>query len=416
MFDKSTLYIQNKDCNQTNELAYADNTSQQAINFRIRLKQDFPNQYFPKLSSSNRSGFPNSTKIEVSWPKLLYGNNLFEVGASDFASCISQLQTQLAKMGWNIHEEVLKCAYINSQEIALTVNLGDLAVETALLYLSGLKPPHYTMELKCRDYTPGRQIIFRGKKRELTFYAKRQELLAHQAEQYNLDWFWSSADTPKNLLRVEIRIKKAYIKSLLGQKTPILENCFAEQFYQQVIQRNWLPFYKYNKDALVGLSPLDEINLLGDKLTPEQRLDLLAIKTIINTYGFNEAKYQLARMFNWSESEIKQKMALLSKSKTLATVRGEYNFMPFLHNAIINHTTHNKAEQFLEKPTANFAFENYTAKDWWTSSESANYLGVSERHLRRMCQAGKLKHYRVGKLLRLKKEDVIAYQMSRHNR
>ena len=414
MFDKFTFYVPNKNCKKTNELACADNMTDRAIAFRTQLKKDFPNQYFPKLNTSSRYDLPSSTKIEVSWPKLLYGNNLFEVGAVDFAACIQRLQVQLVKMGWEIDEWVLREAYTNNVEIALTVDLGNFPVELALQYLSTLKPPHRTMTLKYRDYEPGKQIFFRGKKREITFYDKRQELLAHQAEQYHLDWFFTFGDAPKNLLRAEIRLKKMYLQQLIGKKAPTVENCFTKELYDKTIQRNWLPFYNYNKHTLIALSPTAEIDLLGDTLTQQQQIDLLAVKSIVNEYGYNEAPRQLSK-FGWSEAEIKQKMALLSKSKILATIGGEFNFMPLLHTAITNHTVLNTDKQFLYNQPTPFAFENYIEKDWFSCADTANYLGVSESFVRKLCAAGKLKHYKVGKLLRLRKEDVITYKLSRHN-
>ena len=412
MFDKFTFYVQNRDCKEKNSLAYINNYSSEALRFRSRLKQEFPNQYFPKLSHSHCIGLPPSTKIEVSWPKLLYGNNLFEVGPSDFSICIKRLQEQLAKIDWQIEDCVLRQTYPVDVEIALTVNLYDFPIEEIFSYLYPMKSTHHTMKLKSREYDPGQQIIFRGKHREITFYNKRKELLTHQTEQHNLDWLWTNINAPKNLLRLEIRLKKKYLENLFDDKKPLLQDIFTEKMYQKIIQRNWCPFYTHNKDTLLGLSPVDEIELLGDKLPPEQRPDFLVIKTIINKYGFNETKYQLAKKYGWSEAEIKQKMDLLSKSKILSTVLGEYNFMPFLHNAIINHTVQNKMEQFLEKPTTIFAFEEYMVKDWWSSAESAKYLGVSDRQIRKMCETGNLKSYQIGKLYRLKKVDVIEYQMS----
>jgi excisionase family DNA binding protein len=52
---------------------------------------------------------------------------------------------------------------------------------------------------------------------------------------------------------------------------------------------------------------------------------------------------------------------------------------------------------------------DYRARDVWTAEETADYLGCSAAYVNGMVRAGKLKHFRLGRLLRFRRSDVEEY-------
>lgn len=96
MFDKFTMYADRADFSRV--------PSPIELNNKEWLMKH-PPQYFPKVSYCS-SYFGNSFKIEVSIPKILYGNNFFEAQESDFETFLDKLTIQLEKNGvlyWERH-------------------------------------------------------------------------------------------------------------------------------------------------------------------------------------------------------------------------------------------------------------------------------------------------------------------------
>jgi excisionase family DNA binding protein len=53
-------------------------------------------------------------------------------------------------------------------------------------------------------------------------------------------------------------------------------------------------------------------------------------------------------------------------------------------------------------------FENRIAHEWWTSEETAEYLGISENALRIMVHRNQIPCFRFGRRLRFRMEDCRA--------
>lgn len=49
------------------------------------------------------------------------------------------------------------------------------------------------------------------------------------------------------------------------------------------------------------------------------------------------------------------------------------------------------------------------SNEWLSSAKAAEYLGVTSRTLYRLIDGGDLRAYRVGRVIRLRREDVEAY-------
>lgn len=219
MFDKFTMYADRADFSRV--------ASPIELNNKEWLMKH-PPQYFPKVSYCS-GYFGNSFKIEVSIPKILYGNNFFEAQESDFKTFLDKLTTQLEKMGFKLVDKNL-LRYnqsIYNIEIAKNGILGNIPTSVVLGNLYKSKPPRPQMKLVGKDWIPGEQVRFIGASHEITFYDKYLELVMAKRNQFNLDWLFQRSDL-KSILRMEIRLKKEQIRQIFGDR-PTLEEMFKER-------------------------------------------------------------------------------------------------------------------------------------------------------------------------------------------
>jgi hypothetical protein len=93
-------------------------------------KRDLENGiYKPRLTLTNRfngtGGREPTLKIELSLPKLLFGNNFDELVASDFSFVAELLKSRLRDMGVRVMDETLKNAPVSSVHYAKNIPLTD---------------------------------------------------------------------------------------------------------------------------------------------------------------------------------------------------------------------------------------------------------------------------------------------------
>ncbi len=109
MFDKFTMYVDLGKFTKINEDAFTNANPRyaQTSDFKKQLTTQHPDEYFPRLFLSQSPKMPESVKIEVSLPKLVYGNNLLEVSAGNYERCRERLAVQMSKMGFEFRESAL---------------------------------------------------------------------------------------------------------------------------------------------------------------------------------------------------------------------------------------------------------------------------------------------------------------------
>lgn len=215
-------------------------------------KKDYLGQYFPKVWPINgNSKEMHNLTIELSLPKLWYGNNILEVNELDVYNIITKLQEQLRKMRIIIPFEVLwsKSSTYNL-EICKNFNGDQLPAWIVMDYFSKLPPPCRFMILEDDIYKAQYRIgqcRFVGKMHEVTFYNKTQELC--DKPQSNIAEFYCHKPMP-NILRFEVRLKKKALQSILGKETGIItlsDLAHNQKIYDKVIEKYWKPFVKASK-------------------------------------------------------------------------------------------------------------------------------------------------------------------------
>ncbi len=374
-------------------------------------KKDYPGQYFPTVwpTNWNREEMHNLT-IEFSMPKLWYGNNILEVNEFDVYNIITKLQKQLRKMRIIIPVDVLWCkSLISNLEICKNINVDEVPVWVLIDYFRKLPPPCRFMILEDDIYKAQRRIgqcRFVGERHEVTCYDKTREVI--DRPQSNIAEFYCYKPMP-NILRFEVRLKKEALQSILGKEKGIItlsDLAHNYKLYDKVIEKYWKPFVKASKYIPIYASPEVQLAQIKHKLSPEEYKNLLLFKFLEEEQGFIYAKEYFKREL---KENIPKITALYRKYPLVEIVKPRYQLMDKL-DQIISHPRWWRTMEDVFKPNEQpFEFTECLVQDWWSTKDSAKYLGIGERAVQNKCRDGEIPCCLVGGKYRLKKSDVMNY-------
>ena len=398
MFDKFTMYADRADFSRVPSPIELNNKE-----YLIK----HPPQYFPKVSYCSGSYFGNSFKIEVSIPKIIYGNNFFETQENDFEEFLDKLTIQLGKMGFKlVDKSMLRYNQsIYNIEIAKNCILGNIPTSVVLENLYKSKPPRPQMKLVGKDWIPGEQVRFIGASHEITFYDKYLELVMAKRNQFNLDWLFQRSDL-KNILRMEIRLKKEQIKQIFSDR-PTLEEMFKERYYHKAVQKYFGPIATYLLAHQPYVSPDTELLLYKDaEMNASKMKDLFLVKSLINKHGYIYAKKRIKDLFG--DKETNRIFSLLKRYPPMNVVQPEYNFLPMLAEQI------NQPKWFTpvnmgSLVVTNIKYQDFLESSLWDCKKSAKYLGVGPREIQRRCKNKEIPSIVIAGSYRIHKADVMAY-------
>ncbi|OGH24608.1 MAG: hypothetical protein A3J18_01510 [Candidatus Levybacteria bacterium RIFCSPLOWO2_02_FULL_40_18] len=214
--------------------------------------------YKPKLTLQKRfnsSGrFEPTLSIELSLPKLLYGNNFEELDDENFKAVAKLLQTKLSEMGVKVFWELFIKAPVSSVHYSKNIKLTNGLI--AFTVLKELSKANITKRLDFNqsDFrNEGHSIKWHANTWELTFYDKIKDL--EQAKisekraiekdnslQMNLfsDIQEARKHKPFEVLRMELRIntrqKLRKVLSDNGYKVePTFQNIFKKEIAQKIL-------------------------------------------------------------------------------------------------------------------------------------------------------------------------------------
>ncbi len=196
--------------------------------------------YKPRLTllrvSRPLQGYKTLLKIEVSLPKLLFGNNFEELTRKDFAAVINKLTTLLKSMGVETTVEQLAQADVSAIHYAKNIPLTDGS--TPYHYINKIKEANIKLSLDVNqtDYrNEGHSFKWHCNSYEVVFYDKIHDLeKAKMSSKRTIDpdgtiqlhLFDKLKQRKKfEILRMEVRLnKRTKIKQLfktLGVKTDL---------------------------------------------------------------------------------------------------------------------------------------------------------------------------------------------------
>jgi len=244
--------------------------------------------YKPRLTIIKR-GERIYLKIEFSAPKLLFGNNLDELGENDFDEVIEKLRKKILEMGARIWSHQIE----NAEVIAFhpSKNIPLSKGYTSSFAIRELSKVNLNQKLDLE------RASFRNDGEALQFYSNRHSLVLYDKindlnkpakraidkdqtkQQTSLFDYIKKGKTNPEVLRIEVRLShKAKMKEVLKKvgysNNPLFKDIFKKDICQKILKLYWNNFF--GKDLF----------LFSINNNPQKILQMILIKypkTNINT-------------------------------------------------------------------------------------------------------------------------------------
>lgn len=216
--------------------------------------------YKPRLTALKRR-FDIGLKIEFSAPKLLFGDNVNELGEKDFDNLIAILATRIKEMGVGIFasaktiENAPVSGFHASKNIVLTRGY------TAGFAIRELSKINLNQKLDLEKTTfrnSGESLQFYANRHALVFYDKIIDLAKPEkraidkdqtSQQFSLFDYIKQNQTGLELLRMETRLSHKTKMNEILQKVgyapnPAFKDIFKKEVCQKVLKLYWNKFFE----------------------------------------------------------------------------------------------------------------------------------------------------------------------------
>lgn len=261
--------------------------------------------YKPRLTLTNRYNYEKrvreaTLKIELSLPKLLYGNNFDELTQNDFELVTEKLVKALKTMGVLVFTKVLENAPVSaihySKNIPLTDGLtphyiiGKIKEANIKLSLDVNQTDYRNEGYSYKWHSNSYEVAFYDKIKDLETSAKSEKRALERDNAIQLNLFETFQERKHfEVLRMEVRLnKRQKIKQLfnsLGIKSDITyKNIFSTAVSQKVLL-NYLDEIESKRLALFDYKPVNSKSLLAELIVQNPELKL---KRIVQIYGLKQ--------------------------------------------------------------------------------------------------------------------------------
>ncbi len=275
--------------------------------------------YKPRLTLTNRYNHtgrrePN-LKIELSLPKLLFGNNFDELTQSDFAPAVALLQSRLKEMGVKVWEHFLLNAPVSAIHYSKNIPLTDGT--TPHLLIGKIKQANISLALDVNqtDYrNDGYSYKWHSNSYEVAFYDKIKDLeMARISEKraiendnaIQLNLFEAFKERKRlEIMRMEVRLNKrqkiGQLFQTLGIQSELtLKNLFNPTIAQKVLL-HYLDELESKRLPLFDYKQTSPNSLLADLVINNPNI---GIRKTIQLFGLKQAfdsitPRELRNMFN----------------------------------------------------------------------------------------------------------------------
>jgi len=260
--------------------------------------------YKPRLTLTNRFNhlrrWEATLKIELSLPKLLFGNNFDEMQDSDFGAVTNKLKQRLKEMGVRVFLPLLINAPVSAVHYSKNIPLTD---GTTPHYLIGkIKEANIKLSLDVNqtDYrNDGHCYKWHANSYEVAFYDKIKDLeTANKSEkravendnaiQLNL---FEAFEGRKRLevLRMEVRLNKRQKIGQLFRLLGIQSELIYKNLFNSTVSKNVLLHYldelESKRLALFDYKPATQKALLADLIIKNPKLGM---NRTLQLYGLKQ--------------------------------------------------------------------------------------------------------------------------------
>ncbi len=305
--------------------------------------------YKPRLTLTNRfnhtGSFEASLKIELSLPKLLYGNNFDELKDSDFESVSNKLQERLQEMGVHVFKHLLIKALVSAVHYSKNIPLTDGT--TPYHFIKKIREANITQALDanqtdfrndghsfkwhCNSY----EVAFYDKIKDLEFSKKSTKRAIEKDNIMQLGLFDAlQKRKPFEVLRMEVRLNKrqkiSQVFKRLGIDSEVTFQSVFDSKKSQLVLSYYLVEVEKQRSALLDRTYNDPQTLLADivisnpKLKARQALQVFGLKQAFDKIGMRELRKILNRLSDRSwyrlVNTIKQ-VKLAKKNDTFGVIR-----------------------------------------------------------------------------------------------
>ncbi len=310
--------------------------------------------YKPRLtlysSLAKHNAFEPHLKIELSLPKLLFGNNFQELRYKDFDSVAKKLASVLEQMGVQTSAKILAHSPVSGIHYAKNIPLTDGS--TPYHYIQKIKEAQTNRTLDAQETrykmtNEGLCYKWHCNAYEVVFYDKIQDLQkAQKSEKRALEkdnllqaplFKKLKARTKKfEVLRMEVRLNKRQKIKPLFEKLGIRSDLSFKKLFKPAIARKVLLHYldelAYKRFALLDYKAshdkllLSTITLNNLHLSPKQVFMLFGFKKALETMNLRELRNMLAHCSPraWQRLLVDAKQVMLPKTHdSLDFIRNE---------------------------------------------------------------------------------------------
>jgi len=305
--------------------------------------------YKPRLTLTNRFNHTErweaSLKIELSLPKLLYGNNFDELQDSDFESVSNKLQERLKEMGVHIFKQLLINAPVSAVHYSKNIPLTDGT--TPYHYIKKIREANITQALDanqtdfrndghsfkwhCNSY----EVAFYDKIKDLEVSKKSEKRAIEKDNAVQLGLFDAlKKRSPFEVLRMEVRLNKRQkiiqtFKKLGIVSEVTFQSVFDSKKSQLVLSYYLVEIERQRSDLLDRTynnpqALLADIIISNPKLGAKQALQVFGLKQAFDKIGMRELRIILSKFSNRSwyrlVKDIKQ-VKLAKKNDTFGVIR-----------------------------------------------------------------------------------------------
>lgn len=269
-------------------------------------KRELQNGYYkPRLTLTNRYNHTGrreaSLKIELSLPKLLFGNNFDELTLADFDPVIALLRSRLRDMGVMLFTKVLENAPVSAIHYSKNIPLTDGT--TPHLLIGKIKQANISLALDVNqtDYrNDGHSYKWHSNSYEVAFYDKLKDLeMANKSEKraiendnaIQLNLFETFKERKRlEVMRMEVRLNKRQkigqlFRTLGIQSELTLKNLFSPVIAQLVLL-HYLDELESKRLPLLDYKPTTPNSLLADLVINNPHI---GIRKTIQLFGLKQA-------------------------------------------------------------------------------------------------------------------------------
>lgn len=276
--------------------------------------------YKPRLTLSHRYNVSGRSEltlaIELSLPKLLFGNNFDELIETDYQRVVDKLNSVLKTMGVYILQGILEKAPVSLVHYSKNIPLTDGSMPSYLIDKIKEANVDLSLDTNQSDYrNGGHSYKWHSNSYEITFYDKIKDLeMAKKSDkraveknnQLQLSLFDKFEKRKMfEVLRMEVRLnqrqKIKQIFNILEINTEItFKNLFNPKVSQKIllyylseIKKNRLPILDYKNTNFKDFVATLIVN--NPNLSPIKIIQMIGLKTVINNYNVREFRETIAK-------------------------------------------------------------------------------------------------------------------------